>query len=365
MRPRKSTNVRSNNSQWTKAVGWLANVWPWLGSRLAARLFLLAPRRRPAKSEERDALSVAAPLRVAFGGTSLRAWRWGHGHGRPIALLVHGWGGNGTQLHAFIAPLLRAGYDVVAFDAPGHGRSGGMSASLPGFARAIAAVAAHLGGVDAIIAHSMGGAATSLAIADGLEVARVALIGPPADARDWFERFRRFLGLGVEAAAQTRARVEEQVGVAFARLHARALGPATRVPLLVVHDRDDAEVPWVDGATVALASPDAHLVTTEGLGHRRILHDRAVVTKVVEFVSQANVPTFARAVDRELFERPQRWARLDAFTNATPSPITGSPITGSPITGSPITGSPITGSPITGSPVAGARPSHSMTLARQ
>ena len=56
------------------------------------------------------------------------------------------------------------------------------------------------------------------------------------------------------------------------------------MPLLVFHDRDDAEVPWSDGAAIAGAWPGARLVTTAGLGHRRILRDERVVSQAVAFV---------------------------------------------------------------------------------
>jgi hypothetical protein len=46
---------------------------------------------------------------------------WGEG---PVVYLQHGWGGHRQQLGALVAPLVAAGYRVVAFDAPSHGESG-------------------------------------------------------------------------------------------------------------------------------------------------------------------------------------------------------------------------------------------------
>ena len=55
-------------------------------------------------------------------------------------------------------------------------------------------------------------------------------------------------------------------------------------------DRDDDEVAWTDGAAIAEAWPGARLVTTTGLGHRRILRDAQVVSQAVSFVSGATTP---------------------------------------------------------------------------
>ena len=49
----------------------------------------------------------------------------------------------------------------------------------------------------------------------------------------------------------------------------------------MIHDQDDREVPLPHGERLAAAWPGARLVTTTGLGHRRILRDPAVLDAVV------------------------------------------------------------------------------------
>jgi pimeloyl-ACP methyl ester carboxylesterase len=68
------------------------------------------------------------------------------------------------------------------------------------------------------------------------------------------------------------------------------LAPRLRTELLVVHDRDDREVPYEDGEETASRWPGARLVTTTGLGHRRILGDRDVVETVAAFATGARAP---------------------------------------------------------------------------
>ena len=55
-------------------------------------------------------------------------------------------------------------------------------------------------------------------------------------------------------------------------------------PLLVVHDRDDRDTFWSEGAALVKAWPGARLMTTEGLGHRRILRDKGVIEDVTQFI---------------------------------------------------------------------------------
>lgn len=56
-------------------------------------------------------------------------------------------------------------------------------------------------------------------------------------------------------------------------------------PLLVVHDRDDRAIPFAHALQLREAARGpAELLATSGLGHRRVLRDRDVVNKVVEFI---------------------------------------------------------------------------------
>jgi pimeloyl-ACP methyl ester carboxylesterase len=64
-------------------------------------------------------------------------------------------------------------------------------------------------------------------------------------------------------------------------------------PLLLVHDRQDTETAWSDSATIARSWPGARLVSTTGLGHRRILRAPAVVAEVTRFVAEQPLGTAA------------------------------------------------------------------------
>jgi pimeloyl-ACP methyl ester carboxylesterase len=57
------------------------------------------------------------------------------------------------------------------------------------------------------------------------------------------------------------------------------------IPALIIHDRDDADVPCADGQAVAQAA-NAELLITQGLGHRRILRDKEVITRTIDFIDR-------------------------------------------------------------------------------
>jgi pimeloyl-ACP methyl ester carboxylesterase len=269
-----STNVRSI----------LAELPLDAAATLATELFLTPPPRRPSRPDEERVFAAAERLELEFEGERLPVFRFGDG---PAVLLLHGWGGSSHQLHAFVEPLRARGASVVAFDAPGHGQASGSWLAIPRYAQAIARVAERIGPLAALVGHSMGAAAAAFAIGQGVPAARAVLIGPPASEYDFFRGWMRGLGLGEPLIERTRLGVERRVGVGFAALAPQPLAAGVREPMLVIHDQDDREVPWADGAAIAAAALDARLLTTHGLGHRRILRDPAVIEASVDFALAA------------------------------------------------------------------------------
>jgi pimeloyl-ACP methyl ester carboxylesterase len=264
-------------------------IAPGAAAALAMALFRKPPRHRDS-AEEREALGNAERLPLSLDGRPLAAWRWGKG---PAILLVHGWGSRGSRLASFVEPLTEAGYSVVAFDAPGHGASGGRLSSLPQFISAIETVAREIGPAAGIVAHSMGGAATTLAMARGLAVPRVVFLAPASDPAGYSERFADVIGLTPGVLSRMKRSIERRFGQSWDEFDVLRAARTMTAPLLVFHDRDDRDVAWTDGQAIASAWPGAQLVSTSGLGHRRIVHDPAVVSRAVAFLARPQDATRA------------------------------------------------------------------------
>ena len=273
------TNVRLSSVK--LALRGLTAVSPALASHAAGALFRLPPVRARVEAEV-QALATAKTerLRSAFGD-SVATWSWGEG---PPVLLVHGWGSRGGRLASYVPALLDRGYSVVTFDAPGHGASSGRLSSAPQFVKAIEAVSARFGPFAAVIAHSMGGCAVSLAMRDGVRAGRAVFIAPSANPGAFTTLFAQTLGLPEEVMNRMRRRFERQFGYGWEEFDVTRFVDRFQTPLLVFHDQDDREVPWSDGAAIARAWPGARLITTHGLGHKRIVEDPEVVAKVLDFL---------------------------------------------------------------------------------
>ena len=257
------------------------------------RVWFTPPRTRPG-SEGRLWLARGQPMDIRVHGHPVRAWAWGAG---PTVLLVHGWGGNAGQMHALGGALLERGLRVVGFDAPAHGASGasrlgGRRVSMLEIADALRVVAAAAGPLAGLVAHSGGCTAAALALREGWAgPERMAFIAPFALPSLAIEPFGRAIGASAAVTSAFRARVERRFQRPWTDFDVPTLPRLRELPpLMLVHDRQDREVPWFHGQAVAQAWPGARLVETRGLGHRRVLRDAAVLSQVAGFLAQDGRP---------------------------------------------------------------------------
>jgi pimeloyl-ACP methyl ester carboxylesterase len=259
-------------------------VSPRLAGRVALRLFS-TPRRHHRPHWEKQIAERGATLRV---GSNLAAHCWpvAAAHDLPTVLGVRGGDGGATQLGRFVDPLVAAGFRVIALDGPAHGDSRGSRTDLLETEEAIRKVGRDLGPLAAVVAHSFGGAAVTLALERGLDAASAVLISAPSSVGDVISRFGERAGVRGAAMRAFRDGIERQTGVRIAEVEIFERVAGLRLPALVVHDRDDREVPFHDAERLAARWPGASLLATRGLGHRRILKDEAVIRRVVAFVAE-------------------------------------------------------------------------------
>jgi pimeloyl-ACP methyl ester carboxylesterase len=255
----------------------LGGISPALAGRLAAKLFC-RPRRHRRPDRERTLIARGTPVPLPDG---LSATAWGAG---PVVLLVHGWEGRGAQLGAFVDPLVAAGYRVVALDGPAHGDSSGTSVTGPEFARAIETARDVVGPLAAVVAHSFGAFISLLAASRGPLGDRIVVIGAPSSVPEVLREFQELIALPARAMPAMVRALEQRGGAPIESFDVATFVGRIDAPVLVVHDTEDVEVPYVNGTRLSELF-GAPMLTTSGLGHRRILFAPDVVSAVVDFVA--------------------------------------------------------------------------------
>lgn len=292
----KSTNVRLSFEQLLARAArrMAARVFPAQAER-RLRDFMLTPQR-PAADSASDLVRGDNAARVPYASRWLRVWSFGNG---PTVLLVHGWSGWAGQFDAWIEPLVGAGHRVVLFDAPAHGGSGGRRTNLMDFAGAIQHVAGLYGPVHAIAAHSFGAPATLFALRHGLKADRLVLISAPLSLTKFSLFVAHVLGLPLSVRGRMQRNLERKLqfrwddadtDTALAHLVAER-----NLPVLLVHDMRDRQVPFASLERLAEAVPSARVYATDGGGHTRLLRDHCVIAEAVSLFGETLADRTAKA----------------------------------------------------------------------
>ena len=249
------------------------------------------PRRLPEKHWEQAALAGARPFFVPMPAGNVAAYEWNAAGSRTV-LLVHGWEHRASFWGVLARELATAGFRVVALDAPAHGASYGRRVTLPAYARAVQAVADALGEVYAVVAHSLGGAATvgvpvRFNEAAGGHLPRLVLLAVPGSTVAVARRFAELLALTPAVEARMNRYIREQHGrdaESFSLTRAGHRFPADRA--LLLHDDQDASIPFGEAREIAASWPTLDFRATSGLGHNQIMRDPDVLAQVVAFLGE-------------------------------------------------------------------------------
>ena len=223
--------------------------------------------------------SADSYTQLQHGARTIPVYSWGQG---PAILGVHGWAGAGIQFGAWVNPLVEAGYRVVLFDAPAHGRAQGESTDLFEIAEVAAKVAASVGRVHSVLAHSIGCIAVARAIADGLQTNYLVMLAPPVSLAAVMENLGRQLGLSPEVLAVHLQLMEERFGATvWEQLNLETLSQSLTQRGLLVVDDDDTSISPEESERVYNNWANANVLRTRGLGHHRLLWSPMVVETVL------------------------------------------------------------------------------------
>lgn len=258
----------------------LSELWPRKAEEWGSWLFC-HPKRAKVRLAEQKVLDAGHAFTLEVEGFRLAAWSWGDG---PLILLHHGWGGRASQMTAFVEPLLQAGFGVVAYDAPAHGDSPGRITSGPEMARILRAVDRRFLGLHGVIAHSLGGAVTLLAIGDGFSPRAAVLLAAPSDLRGFTRIFAEHVGMNPDKVPGMGERAADRFDADWEEMHVGHWARGAHPPLLLFHDRRDEVLPVEEAHALHRAWPGSELTVTEGLGHRGIRRDPELRRRAVAWL---------------------------------------------------------------------------------
>lgn len=250
----------------------------------AAKLFTTPVKHTIPKRElVMEQISTQKKLHIPTINKTVVVYQYGQSNKK--VLLVHGWSGRGTQLVKIADTLINTGYSTISFDAPAHGKSPGNQTIMTDFIAAILEIEKQYGPFESAVGHSLGGMSILNAIKKGMKLNTAIIIGSGDVIQDIIEDFIAKLQLKPNLATDLRLHFEKKYGEKMNDYSAYKAAKEITIPVLVIHDKDDPEVPVKAGQHIYDHLKNGKLLLTEGLGHRKILGDAEVIQRTVQFMS--------------------------------------------------------------------------------
>ncbi|WP_026838806.1 alpha/beta hydrolase [Gillisia sp. JM1] len=262
----------------------LTAISPFIASRFAARLFLTPFKYKiPEREKEMDTNSIQESIHVPSINREIVVYHYGKANHK--VLLIHGWSGTGTQMALIAKKLVEKGFEVISFDAPGHGKAPGKISMMPFFIESIHHLEKMFGPFHAAIGHSLGGMSILKAVKDGLALNKLVVIGTANSVTHITKDFAQNMQLNDKVAKKMKSYFDSKFGEDMDNYSGAFSAEAVKTPTLVIHDEDDVDVHVSSAYEISKNLHDSQLFITEGLGHRKILGDFEVINKITTFIT--------------------------------------------------------------------------------
>jgi len=262
----------------------LTKISPFIASRFAARLFFTPYKYKiPEREKEMDLNSIQASIKVPSINREIVVYQYGKSEKK--ILLIHGWSGTGTQMAVIAKELVKKGFSIISFDAPGHGKAPGKISMMPFFIEAIHHLEKTYGPFHAAIGHSLGGMSILKAVKDGVSIKKLVIIGTANSVTHITKDFAQNMQLNEKVAIKMKSYFDSKFGEDLDNYSGAVSAEAVTIPTLVIHDEDDVDVHVSSAHEISKNLHNSQLLITKGLGHRKILGDSKVINKITTFIA--------------------------------------------------------------------------------
>jgi len=269
----------------TKSIGNVLNITslisPNYASKKALSLFA-SPRKGRYTEDQRNVVSSALFEELTYNDLDIATYRW-IGKGKTI-LLVHGWESNSSRWNYILKDLKSQDYNIIALDAPAHGRSGGKKFNAVLYSEFINIVAKKFE-PEIVIGHSVGGMASVFFMHNYqlASIKKMILLGAPAHFTGVFSRYKSMMGYNEKISNGLNRIVLQRFGKPVDYFSAANFTKTIEAKGLIIHDKKDKIIPFEDAQLFANCYKNAELISTSGFGHG--LKDESLTPKIIEFIN--------------------------------------------------------------------------------
>lgn len=202
---------------------------------------------------------------------------------KETILLLHGWESNTYRWHKLIEKLQKAGFTIVAFDAPAHGYSSGEYLNVPIYAEILEHMVQYYKPKH-LVGHSVGGMTIMFHqyYNPKSDIDKIVTIGSPSEFHEIIAHYQQLLGFNSKVLEVLDEYLYHKFGFRIHELSTPTFAKNNTKKGLLFHDRLDKVTPYHGSERVHAAWKGSQFVTTEGLGHS--MHQDEVNDQIIDFL---------------------------------------------------------------------------------
>lgn len=262
----------------------LGKVSKRMAAQKAFEIFTTPPTRL--KKELPPVFKKAESLIFLFNTVKIQGYRWNAPKKKKV-LILHGFESSVVNFDKYVYPLIKKEYEVLAFDAPAHGRSGGKIINAVDYKNFILHIIKDYGPITAFVSHSFGGLALALALEEMPhdETWKVVFIAPATESTTAMKNFFALVKLDEDVKKEFEGLIEEANGKPIAWYSVSRAAANIRAQVLFLQDKEDRQTPLADVEPIMKKEySNFRFHISDGLGHSRIYKNAATIKQVVDFL---------------------------------------------------------------------------------
>tara|TARA_R110002049_G_scaffold91144_2_gene227595 strand:+ start:1225 stop:2037 length:813 start_codon:yes stop_codon:yes gene_type:complete len=264
-----------------KALNATSLVSPKMATKKALSLFA-SPRKGRYNDAQKHVIESAFFEEILYKKMEIATYRW-VGKGKTV-LLAHGWESNAARWDYILEDLKAQDYNIIALDAPAHGRSDGKQFNAILYSEFIGEVVKKFQ-PDVLMGHSVGGMASvfSMHLNELNSIEKMVLLGAPAHFTGVFSRYKSMMGFNTKISKGLDNIVLERFGHPVSYFSTANFTESIAAKGLIIHDKKDRIIPYEDGQLLANRYKNSEFITTTGFGHG--LKDASLTPQIISFIN--------------------------------------------------------------------------------
>ncbi|CAH8283900.1 alpha/beta hydrolase family protein [Mariniflexile fucanivorans] len=272
------------NKYLIKTIGGFINlisyVSPTYSAQIAVYLFS-KPKKGKITEVESPFLNTATQESVFYKNIPIATYHWKGS--KETVLLIHGWESNAFRWKDLIELLQAQNYNIIAIDAPAHGKSGNKIFNVFLYSECINAVTSHYK-IDSIVGHSVGATASAISLHKyHSSIKKLVSLGAPSNFTGIINNYILMMGYNKRVTDAMNTYYLNHFDHEPDYFSAKNFLKGIQAKGLIIHDKKDRIISYRDALDISKHYKDSKLIRTVGFGHG--LKNEQVYNHILEFLN--------------------------------------------------------------------------------